>query len=200
MNEFKGSINDYIYNEIFHFQKLGFSNSIIDRLLSSDSFVFFFDGYDELNSTIKSKTTQDIDSFVQKYPSNKFVVTSRPYTSVDLLPLFSNFYVCDLEPSEIAAFVKKQIPDSESELAGKIITAINKIENRSYNSFLSNPLLLSMFILTFQSYSDIPQKRSEFYDQVFDTLFSIHDAVSKLAYVREKVSGLSKDQFEEILR
>ena len=200
LNEFKGSINDYIFNEIFHFQKLGFSNSIIDRLLSSDSFMFFFDGYDELNSSIKSKTTKDIDSFVQKYPSNKFVVTSRPYTSVDLLPLFSNFYVCDLEPNEIAAFVKKQIPVSESELAEKIIKAINKVENRSYNSFLSNPLLLSMFILTFQSYSDIPQKRSEFYDQVFDTLFSIHDAVSKLAYVREKVSGLSKDQFEEILQ
>lgn len=200
LNEFKGSINDYIYNEIFHFQKLGFSNSIIDRLLSSDSFVFFFDGYDELNSFIKSKTTKDIDSFVQKYPSNKYVVTSRPYTSVDLLPLFSNFHVCDLELNEIAAFVKKQIPNSESELAEKIIKAINKIENSSYNSFLSNPLLLSMFILTFQSYSDIPQKRSEFYDQVFDTLFSIHDAVSKLAYVREKVSGLTKDQFEEILQ
>jgi hypothetical protein len=57
-----------------------------------------------------------------------------------------------------------------------------------------------MFILTFQSYSDIPQKRSEFYDQVFDTLYSIHDAVSKLAYVREKVSGLSKDQFEVVLQ
>jgi len=49
LNEFKGSINDYIFNEIFHFQKLGFSNAIIDRLLSSDSFIFFFDGYDELN-------------------------------------------------------------------------------------------------------------------------------------------------------
>jgi hypothetical protein len=57
-----------------------------------------------------------------------------------------------------------------------------------------------MFILTFQSYSDIPQKRSEFYDQVFDTLFSIHDSVSKLSYVREKLSGLAKDQFEEVLQ
>ena len=119
LNEFKGSINDYIYNEIFNFQKLGFSNSIIDRLLSSDSFVFFLDGYDELNSSIKSKTTKDIDSFVQKYPSNKYIITSRPYTSVDLLPLFTNFHVCDLEPNEIAAFVKKQIPNSESELAEK---------------------------------------------------------------------------------
>lgn len=200
LNEFEGSINEYIYEEIFQFQKLGFSKRVIDRLLSSGNFVFFFDGYDELNSNIKAKTTKNIDSFVQKYSDNKYVITSRPYTNIDLLPLFTNFHVCDLEDNEIAAFVKKQIPDNESELSDKIIKAINKTENRGYRSFLSNPLLLSMFVLTFQSYSDIPQKRSEFYDQVFDTLYSIHDAVSKLAYVREKVSGLSKDQFEIILQ
>ena len=200
LNEYKSTINDYIFNEIFHFQKLGFSNTIIDRLLSSDSFAFFFDGYDELNSSIKAKTTKDIDSFVQKYPMNKYVITSRPYTNAEVLPLFSNFHVSDLDNNEIASFVRKQIPLNESELAEKIIKAINKRENRSYASFLRNPLLLSMFVLTFQSYSDIPQKRSEFYDQVFDTLFSIHDSVSKLAYVREKLSGLSKDQLEEVLQ
>jgi len=200
LNEFNGTITDFIFNEIFHFQKIGFSNTIIDRMLSSDAFVFFLDGYDEISSTIKSKTTKDLDSFVQKYPNNKYIITSRPYTTIDLLPLFSNYYVCDLDSDEIAAFVKKQIPSDEKELATKIIEAINKTENRGYSSFLRNPLLLSMFVLTFQSYSEIPQKRSEFYDQVFDTLFSIHDSVSKLAYVREKLSGLSKDQFEEVLQ
>jgi hypothetical protein len=200
LNEFKGNFNDYIFNEIFKFQKLGISNIIIDRLLGSDSFVFFLDGYDEINSDIKAQTTKDIDSFVTKYPANKYVITSRPYTNIDLLPLFTNFHVCDLDDNEIALFVKKQIPSDEKELAEKIIQAINKSENIGYKSFLSNPLLLSMFILTFQSYSDIPQKRSEFYSQVFDTLFSVHDSMSKLAYVRERLSQLSKDQFEEILR
>ncbi|MDD3772473.1 MAG: NACHT domain-containing protein, partial [Weeksellaceae bacterium] len=113
LNEFKGNINDYIFNEIFKFQKLGFSNAIIDRLLDSDSFVFFFDGYDELNSSIKTQTTKDIDSFVTKYPTNNYIITSRPYTNIDLLPLFTNFNVCDLEDNEIAAFVKKQIPKEE---------------------------------------------------------------------------------------
>lgn len=200
LNEFSGSINNYIFNEIFAFYELGASTTIIDRLLNSGIFVFFLDGYDELNSSIKAQVTKDIDSFVSKYSRNKYVITSRPYTSIDLLPLFTNFSVCDLNENEIASFVKKQIPVEEAELAKKMIEAINKTENRSYRTFLSNPLLLSMFILTFQSYSDIPQKRSEFYNQVFDTLFSVHDSMSKLAYVREKLSGLLKDQFEEILR
>jgi hypothetical protein len=200
LNEFKGSFDNYIFNEIFRFHKLGFSNTIIDRLLSSDSFIFFFDGYDEINSSIKSQTTKEIDSFVTKYPKNRYLITSRPYTNIDLLPMFKNFLVCQLGENEIPTFVKKQIPKEETELAEKMIKAIGKKENRSYQAFLSNPLLLSMFILTFQSYSDVPQKRSEFYSQVFDTLFSVHDSMSKLAYVREKLSGLSKDQFEEVLR
>lgn len=199
LNEYKGSLNEFIFNEIFKFQKLGFSNTIIDRLLDSDGFIFFLDGYDEINSTIKSQTTKDIDAFVKKYPNNKYVITSRPHTSIDLLPMFTNFMVTDLDDNEIASFVKKQIPSSESELAEKIIKAIFKKENTGYKSFLSNPLLLSMFVLTFQSYSDIPKKRSEFYYQVFDTLFSVHDSMSKLAYVREKLCGLSKEQFEEVL-
>ena len=57
-----------------------------------------------------------------------------------------------------------------------------------------------MFILTYQSYSEIPQKRSDFYKQVFDTLYSVHDSVSKLSFVREKQSGLSKERFEDLLK
>ncbi|MAW96097.1 MULTISPECIES: NACHT domain-containing NTPase [unclassified Leeuwenhoekiella] len=200
LNEYEGRLSDYIYKEIFQFQKLGLTNTIIDRMLGSKEFIFFLDGYDEISSKIKEGTTKDIDSFVKKFPNNKYVLTSRPHTHIETLPLFENFYVSELKEEEIASFVKKQIPSQENELADKIIEAVNKKENESYREFLSNPLLLSMFILTFQSYSDVPQKRSDFYDQVFDTLYSIHDSVSKLAFVREKMCGLSKEQFEEVLQ
>lgn len=200
INDYKGGLTDYIFNEIFGFHGLADDESIRARILSTGGFVFFFDGYDEINSAIRAKITKEIDSFTSRYHANKYVLTSRPFTNIEQLPLFVNFQVSDLSEIEIAEFVKKQIPISEKELAQKLIIAIKKEENGSYRSFLGNPLLLSMFILTFQSYSEIPQKRSEFYDQVFDTLFSIHDSVSKLAYVREKTSGLSKDQFEEVLQ
>ncbi|WP_053404271.1 NACHT domain-containing NTPase [Persicobacter sp. CCB-QB2] len=200
LNEYKHSFTEYIYNEIFLFHKLGFTASIIERLLNNDSFVFFLDGYDEISTNKKEQITKEIDSFVSRFPKNYFLITSRPYTNIDTLPLFTNYYVCDLDEKEIPPFIKKQIYNNEIELAEKIIKAVAKIDGSSYKSFLSNPLLLSMFILTFQSYSEIPQKRSDFYKQVFDTLFSVHDSVSKLSYVREKISGLSKQGFEDVLR
>ncbi len=200
LNDFEGSLQEYIYQKIFMFHKLGVSNSIIDRLLNSGDFIFFFDGYDEIDSNSKLAVTKSMDEFVQKYGSNKYLLTSRPYTHIELLPQFTNFEVCNLEDDEIVAFIQKQLPKEESELTQKIILAIDKKENSGYKTFLSNPLLLSMFILTFQSYSDIPEKKSEFYSQVFDALFSLHDSMSKMAYTREKMSGLNKEHFEELLR
>ena len=200
LNDFNGTVIDFIKDRIFKLSRLATHERIIERLMSSGDFVFFLDGYDEINSTKKEKITKEIDDLVKLYNKNNYLLTSRPYTEIDLLPLFHNFEVCELSDEDINSFIKKQIPIEEKELCDKITEAVNSQENVSYKSFLSNPLLLSMFILTFQSYSSIPQKRSEFYSQVFDALFSVHDSMSKLAFVREKQSGLSKEQIVEILK
>lgn len=200
LNEYSGSVVEFIKDRIFKLNRLATHDRIIERLMNSGDFVFFLDGYDEITSSKKEKITKEIDDLVKLYNKNYYLLTSRPYTEIDLLPLFHNFEVCELSDEDINSFIKKQIPVEEKELCDKIIEAVNSKENISYKSFLSNPLLLSMFILTFQSYSSIPQKRNEFYSQVFDALFSVHDSMSKLAFVREKQSGLSKEQIVEVLK
>ncbi|SEN23725.1 NACHT domain-containing protein [Chitinophaga rupis] len=200
LNDYEGSVIEFIKSRIFKLNRLATNDRIIERLMNSGDFVFFLDGYDEINSLKKEKITKEIDDLVKLYNKNFYLLTSRPYTEIDLLPLFHNFEVCELSDRDINNFIKKQIPGEEEELCDKIIEAVNSKENISYKSFLSNPLLLSMFILTFQSYSNIPQKRSEFYSQVFDALFSVHDSMSKLAFVREKQSGLSKEQIVDVLK
>jgi len=199
LNEFEGSFTDYIFKKIFREERLGSSDRIIDNLLESGKFVFFLDGYDELKSVKVSRVAKQVNDFVRRYNSNNYLLTSRPYTNIDTFPMFTNHNVCELENEEIEVFIRKQIPELNKELSEKIIAAISRNENNSYRSFLSNPLLLSMFILSFQSYAEIPQYRSTFYRQVFDTLYSMHDSMSKLAYVREKKSKLSKEQFESVL-
>ncbi|KOY86025.1 hypothetical protein AD998_07600 [bacterium 336/3] len=199
LNE-KASFVKYIFEDIFLFHQLGFTNEIIDRILSSGDFIFLFDGYDEINYSKKESITNEIDQFVNKYASNKYVITSRPYTNLDTLPLFHNYSICDLENDEISIFIQKQIPSQEKELIEKIEKEALNLKDSSYRNFLKNPLLLSMFILTYQSYSAIPQKSCDFYKQLFDTLYSTHDSLSKLSFQREKQSKLSKEQFEDILR
>jgi hypothetical protein len=200
LNTYDGNLIKYINEEIFKLSQLAFDQKIINRLLQSGNFLIFFDGYDELSSTVKDDVTKSINDITKIYNKNSYVITSRPYTNIELLSKFRNYIVCDLNSEEMEAFVRKQLPINEKETATKIIEAITNDGNETYKSYLGNPLLLSMFILTYQTYSNVPPKKSTFYRQVFDSLFYLHDSVSKLSWTREKKSGLSKEQFEYVLQ
>lgn len=200
LNDYSGTLTDYIREKVFKLHKIATNDRIIERLLSSGQFIFFLDGYDEIAAPRKHAVTREITDLVSVYFRNYYLLTSRPFASIDLLPQFHNFEVCSLSADDIDKFIKKQIPKENVELTNKMITAVNSFENRVYKSFLENPLLLSMFILTFQSYSTIPQLRSDFFYQVFDTLYSVHDSMTKVSFVRDKESGLSKEAFVEVLR
>lgn len=200
LNDYEDSLSDYIKEKVFRLQKLATADHVIERLLCSGNFVFFLDGYDELRYSKKEKVTKEIDELVKLYPENCFLITSRPHTEIELLPQFHNYEVCELAYDEIFSFVRKQFPGNEGEFAEKIIDSIERNHYGAHRNFLSNPLLLSMFVLTFQSFSGIPLKRSEFYRQVFDALYSGHDSMSKLAFVRERHSGLTRDQILDLLR
>lgn len=199
LNNYGKGLIDYIKEEVFKLSQLAFDEDIINRLLKTGNFLFFLDGYDELSSSVKDKITKDINDLCRVYNKNSYLITSRPYTNIELLSKFKNYEVCQLEDDEKEVFVRKQLPSSEKEIVNKIIEAI-KNSNSNYSSYLRNPLLLSMFILTYQTYSNVPPKKSSFYRQVFDSLFYLHDSVSKLSWSREKKSGLSKEQFEYVLQ
>lgn len=192
-------IEDYIIDNIIKYEHIATSNQIIKRMLKSGKFVIFIDGYDELDSGIKSRIAREISQLAKKYYDNSYIITSRPTDEIDLLEGFHNYRVCKLTKEQIENFVKRQYEDTEQEIANKIIVSINSKEVEQYRHFLKNPLLLSMFIFTYQTDSHIPQKTSDFYAQVFNTLYSGHDTISKLGYSREKRSGLSKDNILSIL-
>lgn len=59
-------------------------------------FCFFLDGYDELSFSVKDNVTKDILKFTKLYNQNCYLITSKPYTNIDLLTKFSNFEVCEL--------------------------------------------------------------------------------------------------------
>ena len=48
---------------------------------------------------------------------------------------------------------------------------------KSHESFLSNPLLLSIMLLTYSDIAHIPTKLSIFYTQAYESLFQKHDAL-----------------------
>ncbi|WP_316749941.1 NACHT domain-containing protein [Pedobacter gandavensis] len=201
LNDFNGSFTDLIYDVILN-NRLSPDKKILERLLESGSFILLLDGYDEIFSDKKNVVTNDLDRFIDRYSKNKYIISSRPGSGVDAMPRFNNYPVVPLEKNEIEEFIDLVLKGNDDvDLAENIKIVINKEENKDYLTFLSSPLLLSMFILTFKLYPFLPKKKSKFYWNVFDTLAVKHDSFTKKGgYQHERKSGLQNEDFEKILK
>ena len=87
--------------------------------------------------------------------------------------------------------------DYDAEIKQKFLARLESDLFSSHESFASNSLLLSIMLMTFDNFADIPQKRHIFYSNAFDTLYSIHDA-TKGGYKRNLKSHLSSQEFKKV--
>lgn len=202
LKDFDGGFKDYVSEKVFNF-KLSQNEDIFKSMLQKGDFFFLLDGFDEIALNIKDRTCVEITDFIDLFPQNRYLLTSRPGAGAENLERFDNYRVKSLSNPQKIKFVDKQFmncDDDTKELAPKIIDVIKNSDNSPYNQYLSSPLLLSMFILTFNDHPEIPNKRSSFYFNVFDTLFSKHDSRSKSGgYQHEKKTGLNEEEVKKIL-
>lgn len=201
LNRFEGNIYEYIGRFVFS-MKLAVNEKILNRLMDSGEFVFFFDGYDELNLEIKEKRTREISEFVDRFPNNYYMLTSRPDAEAEALERFENYHICPLSQDQIQAFIHQQMEliSDGSVMEDKMVKAI-QTAGEGISAYLSNPLLLSMFILTFGYHPAIPSKKTEFYFNVFDTLYTKHDSVTKGGgFAHDKACKLERSQYVEVLQ
>lgn len=193
------TIENYIRNELTE-EAVAPNESILERQLESGSFAFFFDGFDEISYDKKKKLINSLQTFLKKYYKNTFIITSRPYSNIELLSGFRNLTIEPLDDKQIPDFIRKQIKDDNA-LSNKIIETVKNLPEKSpLIEYIYNPLLLSLFILTYQTNSQIPTMRHLFYRRVIDTLFITHDSLSKIGYEREYKSKLTQDKIEEVLK
>ena len=203
LKEYNGDLKDYISEKVFNFS-LSQNAHIYQRMLGSGDFLFLFDGYDEISFDKKDSITRNLEDFVDLYPQNYYLLTSRPGAGAENLERFENFFVKGLSGSQVLEFIDKQLSientDENKELSAKIKEVLSEAKGTAYMKYMSSPLLLSMFILTFNEHPELPQKKSSFYYNVFDTLHSKHDAKSKSGgYQHEKKTKLSEDDIRKVL-
>ena len=197
-----GSFKDFVANNVFNF-KLSQNEKIFNRMLKTGKFMFLLDGYDEIAIEQKDALTHSLENFFDCYPLNSYLLTSRPGANAETLERFENYHVCKLSDTQVFEFIDKQLlkgSEEDLELASKIKALLSESKNNPFMKYMSSPLLLSMFILTYNEHPELPKHISSFYYNVFDTLHSKHDAKSKAGgYQHEKKSKLSQDEIRLLL-
>ena len=184
---------DYIYESIKTYSD-SFTQEQFTYGLEKGLFYFLIDGLDEVSDSQQSNIQEEIIKLTLKYPYCPFVVTSRP----NEFTTWENFHIAHLLPFDYRrcqSYIKKI--DFVEERKTEFLEFLTKHKFAEHEEFLSNPLLASMMLLTFDEYGDIPAKRHIFYEKCFQVLIKEHDA-SKGRFHRPLKSKLSHENLEKV--
>ena len=184
---------DCIYESILTYSD-SFTQEQFTYGLKKGLFYFLIDGLDEVSDSQQSNIQEEIIKLTLKYPDCPFVVTSRP----NEFTTWENFHVAHLLPfdyRQCQSYITKI--DFVEERKTEFLEFLTEDKFEEHEEFLSNPLLASMMLLTFDEYGDIPAKRHIFYEKCFQVLIKEHDA-SKGRFHRPLKSKLSHENLEKV--
>lgn len=189
------SIEKFIYKtlNIFGFK---LEEEYFKYSLETGCYLFLFDGYDEVKNALSTKVTQEIMDFSNKYSENYVIVSSRPLEEFVGWSDFNEYSSVRLTKEQALSLISKL--DYNEELKEKFYKKLDEELYDKYESFASNPLLLTIMLMTFEGRISIPDSKTDFYEQAFSTLFHRHDARKKGCYKREILSGLSYEDFKKV--
>jgi hypothetical protein len=165
--------------------------------LENGIFALYLDGFDEIKPDWQAVALKRIDEFGRQYDLCSIVITTRPKTGAEDLPDFDTYHVNPLS-KEQALLVVQRTP-FEKVTKDKFYAALQDVLYDKHQTMMSIPILVAMMLLTFRSYSDIPDRMTVFYAQAYNTLFAIHDSEGKLQFKREYRSQLAPDLFKSVL-
>ncbi|QYG87497.1 NACHT domain-containing protein [Bacillus atrophaeus] len=192
------SLIDCIYEELV---TLGFTlekDYFIDSL-DKGVYIFLFDGFDEVEDSRQTKMIREIDKLTCKYNENYYLVSSRLSDSVSMgWDGFSELTMLPLTKEKSIELIRKLPYDNE--IKDEFIKKLKETLYDDHESFCNNPLLLTLMLMTFDEFADIPQKIHVFFGQAFDVLNLKHDAIKP--YKRPKKTdsdNLGSDGFTKIL-
>jgi len=189
------SLIDGIYDSLDCFG-LHLEHKFIAKAFSLGHFILFLDGLDEVTHIKRIELIKEIDHLTKEFPKTSVIITTRPDNLTSELQIFSVFRTLPLSKDQSIALVEKLHADEQIKL--KFMHDLQGELFKRHSSFLSNPLLLTIMLLTYGYSTDIPNKLSVFYNQAFEALFQRHDTM-KGAYKRIKETKLDIQDFGKIL-
>jgi hypothetical protein len=192
------SLVDYIHSQL-NVGEVENNSEIIFRLFKDGGFLFLLDGYDEIGDSDRTKVTEEIVEFVQRYGQNQFVLTSRNQTTLSALGNFKRYSIDPLSFSQAESLIRKF--GQGSDITKVLLEKINEEEAKPIHEFLKNPLLVTLLFKAFEYKPTLPFKQHIFYRQVFEALYESHDLSKETGgFSRSKVSGLDIYSFDLVLR
>ncbi|WP_373898861.1 NACHT domain-containing NTPase [Haloimpatiens sp. FM7315] len=195
-DETTGELFEYVFSRMKNFCT-DITEKQFQEILSTGKCLLLFDGLDEIASANAKKFERELERFTDMYPDNYYVISSRPTQS---FISYSRFTVMHLKPFSTKQALKLidnlEFRPDEPIIKEKFRLELEKTLYHTHRSFIENPLLLTIMLITFEQYAEVPSKMHIFYREAYAALSIKHDA-SKGAYKRTLKTGLTADKFAD---
>lgn len=186
------SFENFIFNYIQDFDK-EFQFSLFEDLLISGNCLILFDGLDEIPLALRDIFDAKLNSFIKSYQDVGIIVSSRPTSTFIEFNNFSVFTIKPFDKSKSIELIEK-LDYYDLEAKNSFLKDLDETLFDSHKQFASNPLLLTIMLMTYTSYGEVPAKRHIFYAKAYETMARLHDA-TKGTYIRPMHTNLSPENF-----
>lgn len=171
----------------------------LEKSLKYGEIVLLLDGLDEIKIELVNGYKNELDKFIDNNPNTRIIMSSRPFQ--DFVG-FRTFVVLELQPftkdQALELIDKLEFRPDEPDFKEKFRKELDTRLYDSHREFANNPLLLTIMLMTFEQFAEIPSKMHVFYREAYLALSQKHDA-SKGGYKRELKTKLSADRFSDYL-
>ncbi len=174
---------------------LGFDATKTDfnALAKNGKIILFLDAFDEVPEDKAAQVVTDLETLCERFGAMQVIVTSRPDNQLTHSPNFRVFSLSELTPKDIPRIIHRLTDDSD--LGLRLIESLKK--NKSVQGILRTPLMVTLLAISYQAYEKLPDRLSEFYEDLFDILISRHDR-TKPGFTRKKKCGLNDNSIRDV--
>jgi predicted NACHT family NTPase len=145
-------------------------NRLLDQLLKEGRFLLLWDGLDDIPEHDRTEVAQQIMGFIDRYPKNRMVVTSRNPIYGHILEAFQTLEIAPWQESQINAFASKWFqvtcadkPKKNEQLQQLLAT------NPPIAEIARNPLFLTYLCIILNSYNYL---KPNFYQEILNLLLN----------------------------
>lgn len=167
----------------------------LQTMLIDGKTILFFDGLDEINASYLKTFTSALERFLDRYTDNTLVLSSRPG---DRFSFQRQCITLEMQPftkeEAIRLISKLDYPQGKPKINEEFRNALGNGMYETHLGYSDNPLLLTIMLMTYEEYKEIPSKMHLFYQQAYQVLASLHDK-SKDSFVRPLAMGCDTDEF-----
>lgn len=157
---------------------------------------------EELAELSYKRVSDVIMQLAVRYPQTPIVVTARKAGYHQRAPLigFTELEVLGFRPDDIQKFVINWFTCSQDpQREMKILDLITRLErNPRIQELTTNPLLLSLIVLVYETQLDLPDRRVELYKRCVDTLLADWDVKRNIRRYHELPSERQQQLLEEL--